>query len=96
MPTDTAQEKQQIHDLVDRLAPSQVPPFAAFWKPWVDPVARSIAKAPVDDEPVSAEDQQALEEAREWMKHNEGIPHEQVLAELGISQAEIESYKEPA
>jgi hypothetical protein len=48
----------------------------------IDPVARAIANAPVNDEPVSAEDQKALEEAREWMKHNPGIPHEQVLAEL--------------
>ncbi len=62
----------------------------------VDPVAQSIAKAPVDDEPISAEEDQALQEAREWMKHNEGIPHEQVLAELGITQAEIENYREPS
>jgi hypothetical protein len=62
----------------------------------VDPVAQSIAKAPVDDEPISAEEDQALQEAREWMKHNEGIPHEQVLAELGITPAEIENYREPS
>ena len=62
----------------------------------IDPVTRSIANAPVDDEPLTSEDENALEEAREWMKHNKGIPHEQVLAELGISQAEIDNYKEPA
>jgi hypothetical protein len=27
----------------------------------------------------------ALDESREWFKHNRGIPHEQVLAELGIT-----------
>jgi hypothetical protein len=59
----------------------------------VDPVARSVANAPVDDEPLSVQGERALEEAREWIKHNQGIPHEQILAELGISQAEIENYK---
>jgi hypothetical protein len=38
----------------------------------------------------------ALDEAREWLKHNRPIPHEQVLAELGITQEEIENFKEPA
>jgi hypothetical protein len=57
----------------------------------VDPVARAIAKAPVDDESLSAECERALDEAREWMKHNEGIPHEHVLAELGITRAEIDN-----
>jgi hypothetical protein len=27
-----------------------------------------------------------------WLKHNESIPHEQVLAELGIAQGEIDRY----
>jgi hypothetical protein len=58
----------------------------------IDPVARSIANAPVDDEPLTAEDERALEEAREWSKHNQGIPHERVLAQLGITQAEVDNY----
>lgn len=61
----------------------------------IDPVARSIANAPVDDEPLTSDEAKALEEAREWMKHNRGIPHEEVLAELGITQAEIDNYQEP-
>jgi hypothetical protein len=34
MPTDTTHEKQQIRELIDRLAPSQVAAVRAFWKPW--------------------------------------------------------------
>jgi hypothetical protein len=59
------------------------------------PVALAIARAPVDDEPVSEEARREIEEAREWFKHNQGIPHEQVLAEMGITQEEIENYREP-
>ena len=61
-----------------------------------NPVSRAIANAPVEDEPLTAEEAHALGEAREWLKHNRPIPHEQVLAELGITLEEIEDYKEPA
>jgi hypothetical protein len=55
-----------------------------------DPVARAIANAPLDDEPLTAEEIKTLDESREWLKHNKGIPHEQVLAELGITQEGID------
>ena len=55
-----------------------------------DPVARAIAHAPVDEEPLAGEEIKALDESREWRKHNESIPHEQVLAKLGITQEEID------
>ncbi|MEK7404369.1 MAG: hypothetical protein AAB225_04610, partial [Acidobacteriota bacterium] len=96
MASDLMHEKQQLHELVDRLAPSQVHAVRGLLQAMLDSVSRAIANAPVDDEPVTAEEAQALYEAREWLKHNKPIPHEQVLAELGITQEEIENYKEPA
>jgi hypothetical protein len=96
MPTDIAHEKQQIHELIERLAPCQVAAVRGLLEAMIDPVARAIAAAPVDDEPLTTEEARAIEEAREWLKHNKGIPHEQVLAELGITQAEIDNYREPS
>jgi hypothetical protein len=61
----------------------------------LDPVSRAIANAPADDEPLSAGDENALAEAREWSKYNKGTPHEEFLAELGITQEEIDNYREP-
>jgi hypothetical protein len=55
-----------------------------------DPVSRAFANAPIDDEPITAGEKAAVEKSREWLKHNKGIPHEQVLAELGITPEEIE------
>jgi hypothetical protein len=51
-----------------------------------DPVARSIASAPLDDEPLTEEDQ-ALERAEAWLERNggKGIPHALILAEFGLS-----------
>ncbi len=62
----------------------------------LDLVSRAIANAPVDDEPLTAEEKRALDEAREWLKHNQPIPHEQVLAELGLIPEEIDNCKDPA
>ena len=36
----------------------------------------------------------ASAESREWLKHNKGIPHEQVLAELGVTQEEIDQFRQ--
>ena len=96
MPGDSMHAKQQLHELVDRLAPSQVYAVRGLLQVMLDPVSRAIANAAVDDEPLTAEEAHALNEAREWLKHNEPIPHEQVLAELGITLEEIENYQEPA
>ena len=96
MTSDLMHEKQQLHELVDRLAPSQVCAVRGLLQVMLDPVSRAIANAPVDEEPLTAEEAHALNEAREWLKHNEPIPHEQVLAELGITLEEVENYQEPA
>jgi hypothetical protein len=95
MPGDLTHEKQQLHELVDRLAPGQVHAVRGLLQAMLDPVTCAVASAPVDDEPLTAEEEQALAEAREWLRHNKPIPHEQVLAELGITQEEIENYQEP-
>ena len=87
--------RQQAHELIDRMAPSQVSAMVSLIETMLDPVSRAIANAPLDDETLTPECARSLAEASEWSKHNEGIPHEQVLAELGITQEEIEQYQAP-
>jgi hypothetical protein len=93
---DSLQQKQQAHVMLDLLAPEKLSAVVGLLEVMLDPVARAIAHAPIDNEPVTEEEERALDEAREWLKHNKGIPHEQVLAELGITQEEIDNYREPA
>src|SRR5271169_3995492 len=95
MANSSVNEKHQAHELIERLAPSQVSAVVGLLEAMLDPVSRAIANAPIDDEPLTAEEEKAIAEAREWLKHNPGIPHEQVLAELGITQEEIDRFKEP-
>jgi hypothetical protein len=88
-------EKQQAHELIERLPPTQLSAVVGLLEAMLDPVSRALANAPIDDEPVTAEEENALAEAREWSKHNKAIPHEQVLADLGITHEEIDHFQEP-
>jgi hypothetical protein len=46
--------------------------------------------AAIEDEEISAEEEQAVAEGREWLKHNKPIPHEEVLADFGLTMADFE------
>ncbi len=95
MANGSTDEKQHAHELIDRMAPGQVAAVVGLLEIILDPLARTLASAPYDDEPVSAEEEKALAEAGQWSKHNKAIPHECVLAELGITQKEIDGFQEP-
>ncbi len=86
-------EKQQAHELIERLPPTQLSAVVGLLEAMLDPVSRAVAHAPTDDEPVTMEEEKALAEASDWLKGNKAIPHEQVLAELGITQEEINNFK---
>lgn len=81
-------DKKHAHELIDRLDSSMIATAVRFLEfIAMDPVARSIATAPVDEEPLSEEDESALNRADAWLDQNggKGIPHEQILAEFGLA-----------
>jgi len=88
-------ERQQVHLLLDKLAPSQISAVHNLLTAMLDPVSRAIANAPIDDEPETEQERQAVEEADQWLKHNKPIPFEDVLADFGLSAEAIENYKDP-
>ena len=81
-----AQTKEKAHELIERMAPSQVSAVVGLLETLLDPVSRAIANAPVDDEPESEEERQAVAASKAWMAQHpgEGIPHEDILAEFGL------------
>ena len=94
--TDLVQQKRQAHAMLDLLAPEKINTVVGMLGGMLDPVALAAVHAPVEDSPITLEEHQALAESREWLKHNKPIAHEVVLAELGITQEEIENYRDPA
>ena len=89
---EAASDKQHAHELINRLPESQISTAVRFLEfMLLDPVARSVATAPVDDEPLTAEEEQALARADDWLRERggRGIPHEEVLAEFGLTMEDF-------
>jgi len=86
-----AGNKEHAHELIERLAPSQVSVVIGMLEALLDPVSRAIANAPIDDEPESEEERQAVAESKAWFKQRggHGIPHEEVLADFGLTPDDL-------
>ena len=82
-------EKQRAHELIERLAPGQISAVVHLLAVMTDPVARSLAHAPVDDEPATEEEAREIAAARASLDRGEGIPHEKVLAEFGLTSEDF-------
>jgi hypothetical protein len=82
-----AADKQHAHELIEQLAPSQVPAAIGMLERLLDPVARAVANAPIDDEPETEDERQAVAKSKAWFKQRggQGIPQEEVLTDLGLS-----------
>jgi hypothetical protein len=85
-------EKRRAHELIEKLAPRQASAVVGLLEMMLNPISRAIANAPIDNEPLDPREEKALNEAKEWQKHNEPIPHEQVLADLGITPEELDRF----
>ena len=87
-------DKQHGHQLLDQLDPGQFEAVVRLLEVMTDPANVSIADAPIDDEPVSEEEERAVAASKEWFKHNAGIPFEDVVAELGFTMEQVCGDKE--
>jgi hypothetical protein len=90
METDVIQERQRAHALLDTLPAEKLTAVVHLLRAISDPVARDFAKVPIEDEPISEEETRAVEASQEWLKHNEPISHEKVLAEFGLTLEDFE------
>jgi hypothetical protein len=75
--------KERAHQMLD---PSQLAAVAHLLEVLTDPVSRSLANAPYDTEPLSAAEAAELDEAHAAIQRGEGIAHEEMLREYGISR----------
>ncbi len=92
----TQQQKQYAHGMIERLAPEKLSAVVGLLEVMLDPFDRALATAEIDDEPVTGEERRDIEASREWFKHNQGTPFEQVVTELGLTMEEVTNYKDPS
>jgi hypothetical protein len=90
MEPDLTQERRQAHALLDLLPADKLNAVRRVLEvmvdPGDDPLARSLANAPVESEPISAEEATALDEAHTSIARGEGISHEEILREFGLAR----------
>jgi hypothetical protein len=71
-------DKQHAHALLDRLPADQM-----------NAAVRFLEFLLLEDEEISEEEEAAVARSKEWFQHNEGIPVEDLVADLGFSMDEI-------
>jgi hypothetical protein len=81
MNLDVQQQRQQAHALLDLLPPAKLGAVRSLLEVMIDED---------DSDTLSPAEAKAIAEADGWSKHNEPIPHEEVLSEFGLSLADWE------
>ena len=80
MALDLQQERRQVHSLIDLLPPAKLGAVRNLLEVFLGE----------DSDTLSPAEAKAIAEADEWSQHNEPIPHDQVLAEFGLSMKDWE------
>jgi hypothetical protein len=75
-------DRHHAHQLLDQLGPGQLAAVVHLLETMVSPDEEGDTLSPAEAK--------AIAEADEWSKHNAPIPHEEVLAEFGLSMADWE------
>ena len=82
----SAASKQQAHALIERLEEPQLTTVVRFLEfMMLDPVTRSLATAPIDDQPLTEDEEDALNASKDWFVKNPGISHDEILSEFGLT-----------
>lgn len=81
-----AVDKQHAHQLLDQLGPGQLDAVVHLLETMVTPVEARDE----DGDTLSPAERIAIAQADEWLRHNQPIAHEDVLAEFGLTMADWE------
>ena len=80
------QERQQAHALLDLLPAAKLTAVRGLLEAMAEPLARSLALAPVEEGEIAPETAASLDRARASLARGEGIPHEEILREFGLNR----------
>jgi hypothetical protein len=86
MDPNVSQEREQAHALLDMLPAEKLSAVRSLLVVMVEPLSRSLATAPVEEEEVTAETAAVLDRARASLARGEVIPHEDIRREFGLDK----------
>ena len=86
MANDLKLERKQAHELLDLLPDEKLRAVHSLLEVLVEPLSRSLSLAQTEEEDLTAETAQALENARASLRRGEGIPHDEILREFGLKK----------
>lgn len=81
--------RAELHRLVDALPEASLEPAAVLLERAQDPVVARLEAAPWDDEPTTPEEEAEVAEAVAALRRGEGIPLQDLIAELDARDAAI-------
>jgi hypothetical protein len=87
--SDLTQEREQAHAYLDQLRPAQLHAVRNLLESMLDPLSLALANAPAEDEEIPPEEEHAVQESIEWLKHNKPIPMEEVAAAMAITRRRL-------
>jgi hypothetical protein len=79
-----ADTNEHAHQLIEQLAPSQLSAVVGLLEVMVDPLLRSIADAPIEDEEILPQTAAELDTAHASIARGEGIPYGEILRKFGV------------
>jgi hypothetical protein len=86
MEPDLNHERQQAHALLDLLPAEKLNAVRSLLEVMVEPVGRSLALAPEEEDAITPETAAAIDRARASLARGEGIAHEEILREFGLNK----------
>jgi hypothetical protein len=86
MASDVTQERQQAHELINRIPDTQISALVGLLRTIVDPGETRLGDAPFDDEPESGAERLAVAQAYASLKDTggKGVPHNEAMRRLGL------------
>jgi len=84
----SAPTKERAHELIDRMAPAQIPGVVGMLETMLGPLPPALANAPYHDEPITEEEERAVAESR--AARGQVFSNEQVPTEFGLTVADFE------
>lgn len=79
-----ATTRERLHELLDELPEDMLDDAEAAIAALSVPPYRPPSEAPEDDEPITDEEEEAIQLGLEEFRRGETIPHDQAMREIGL------------